>query len=139
MSQVKDYDPRHVTLEATPQDFTGAWVDLGGEIDTRWFNTLTLWFQVDVNDGSGLMFRVLGKNENGVAEYSFPIETTTAAAGAAKTALQDSVYEFEAVDQNILVNIDLKGTIPVCQVQIMATTPGATAAQIDAAYYTLGY
>lgn len=122
------------SVVATPQDFTAAWVDLGGEIDTRDMETVVLWPVLDINDTLNARIRVVAKHTLAHAdEFVLPIKTV----GSSDVSLEDLYYEWEDdTDQNIALSVLLERAVPVVQVQIMAGTVGATAGQIDRCVYT---
>lgn len=124
------------TLEATPQDLTGSWADLGAEIPMAGFSRLGLYLTVDINDSVDVRVRALAKHTSaGAEEYPLPIETVS----ASDVKIEPKYIEFNTdADQLILLEIETNRIIPVCQIQIQAGTVGATAGQIDAAYITKG-
>ncbi len=126
-------------LKSTAQDLTANWADLGSEIDTDGYNWMKLFLQVDKNNSLNIRIRVLEKTtDDGAIEYTQVIETV----GASDTKLEDHYYELNVdgadQDENIAILIELRNTVPVVQVQVMAGTVGATAGQIDGAHYSLG-
>ena len=122
---------------STPQAFTTGWVDLGGELDTRGIGSIALWLNLDVNDGANMRVRALGKHVlDGTDEYNFPIETI----GASVVSAEVRYVEFNVDgDQKIVLSWDLDHIVPAVQFQISAGTVGATDAQVDSAYVTMGY
>lgn len=124
-------------LISSAQDFTAAWVDLGGEIEVNGARWLGLWLDVDINNTNNPQVRVLAKHTaNHASEFSLPILTV----GASDVKVEEHYIEFNVdADQKVLLSFDLDRVIPYIQVQIKAGTVGATAGQIDAALITLGY
>lgn len=130
-------DSAGVSMISAPQDVTTSWVDLGSEIPMHGFNTLKLWLTVDINNALDFRIRVLTKHESGgVEEYNPQIETV----GAADVKIEPHLWEIN-VDADQLPELVYRGDglTPFVQVQISAGTAGATAGQIDAAYYTRGW
>lgn len=125
-------------LISAAQDFIAApnWADLGSEIQTDGYNWLKLWLQVDINNTLNARVRVLEKTAlAGTLEYTQIIETV----GTSDVKTEQQYYEINVdADQNIVILVELRNTCPVVQVQIQAGTVGATAGQIDSAYYSLG-
>lgn len=130
-------DGAGVELIPTPQNFTGSWADLGGEIPTHGYNTITLWLTLDINDTLDARIRLLEKHESsGVEEYPPQIESI----GASDVKIEPHYWEVNVdADQLFTVVRQLDGVVPYTQPQISAGTPGGTPGQITAAYYTRGW
>lgn len=123
-------------ITTDPQSFTSSFVDLGSEISTNGFKTLSIWFRIDINDTLNARFRLLAKTVSaGAVEYTFPIKTVT----SSLITVEEEFFEFNVdADQDIVISADLDFTIPVVQVQISAGTVGAGAGQILSSGFTLG-
>lgn len=121
-------------LSGTPQTLTASWADLGGEIEIYRKKHLGLWLQVDINLSNNLRVMFLAKTESGgTLEYSIPIETIS----ATDVKINAEYKELNTdADQNIVINWDLPGYIPVGQFQVMVGTLGATAAIITSAFWS---
>jgi hypothetical protein len=126
-------------LTSTPQNLTTSWVDLGGEIDvgTKKFNTIHLWVTLDINDSNNIRFKILDKWESaGADEY----ERATISTSANVLYVEPTYYEFNIdEDKKYHFVFGLDNVTPYVQIQVQVGTAGATPAQIDAAYYSLGY
>jgi hypothetical protein len=124
-------------LISSAQDLTAVWADLGSEIQTDKYRWLKIWIQLDINNGANVRIRILEKTAlAGSIEYVQAIETV----GTSDLKIEDLYYEFNVdADQNVVLLVELRNTVPVCQVQVQAGTAGApTAAQIDSALYSSG-
>lgn len=123
-------------LIAAAQTLTGAWVNLGFEIDTRWDDTLGVWIDLDINDTENARIRALAKHESeGADEYVLPIKTVS----TSDVKVEDEYTEWNNdIDQKMLLGVELKKVIPFVQLQVMAGTVGASAGQIVSAYLTFG-
>jgi hypothetical protein len=124
-------------LIAAAQNVTTGWVDLGSEIETFRAQNLGVWLTVDINLATDVRVRALAKHTSaGTEEYLLPIRTVSATA----VNVAGEYIEFSTdADQLMLLSWELDGLIPFVQLQLQAGTAGATAGQIDAAYYTLSY
>jgi len=125
------------TLVSTPQDFTGSWVDLGAEIDTRFAERIGMWITLDINLSNNARIRLLAKHTSGgTEEYVLPIKSVS----ASDVKVEPKYIEWNNdADVLMILSSDLFGLIPYAQLQIQAGTVGGTAAQVDAAYYTLAF
>lgn len=121
-------------LISSAQNFTTSWVDLGDPKDTQELQTFGAWLDLDINDGANMRVRLLAKHpKNTSLEFVLPIKTVS----ASDVKVEDNYIEFnDDSDQQVLVAWTLDKIVPKVQVQIQAGTAGATAAQVDNAYYT---
>lgn len=120
-----------------PQNLTAAWVDLGGEIDTRYSQRIGMWITLDINGSANARIRLLAKHTSGGSEeYVLPIRNVS----ASDVKVEPEYIEWNN-DADVLMVLasDLDGLIPYVQLQVQAGTVGAPAGQIDAAYYTLAF
>lgn len=119
------------------QDFTAAWADLGSgvEIDCRGYNKIRFYLTVDVNDSTGLQFRVMLKETAAATgEYSYKFQS----ASSGVVTQYDAVWNLGDADGYVEISIDdLNGTVAYLQPQIIAAVVGGTAGQIDACKYIL--
>lgn len=105
-------------LIASKQILTDAYADIGAEIDCRYYDTVGVWVNSDVNSSENVSLKALGKHTaSGADEYEIDgvsVKTlwTTGASDSKK------YYEFE-VD-----------AIHYLQLQVIAGTVGATAGTI---------
>lgn len=109
-------------LISSAQSFTGAWANLGGELDTFKKKNFFLWIDYTRGTSTGIKVRILAKDAfSGALEYSFPIKTTAATA----VNLEPNVYTFtDGQDYTQMLEVELNKGIPVLQVQVMATVAG---------------
>jgi hypothetical protein len=126
-----------IPIAGTPQNFTASWVDLGSEISMLGFNTLKLYLTIDANNSDGMRIRALDKHESGgVEEYTPVIETI----GTDEIKVEPGYWELtNNVDQLITLVRRTDCVTPFVQPQMQAGTVGATAGQVDAAYYVRGW
>ncbi len=128
---------------ASAQDFTASFADLGSEINCKGYKYLYYYITLDINSTQNARIKFLAKHTAGGSdEYKIdhnqiecPATTVSAVAGS-----EDSYLEFDN-DQDDLycIKVPILNGLPYIQPQIEAGTVGATAGQIDEAYYTLGY
>jgi len=121
---------------ATAQNVTSNWADLGSEIRTEGYSKLGLYLNVDINDSANIRIRALAKRESaGTDEYCLPIETVS----SSDVKIEDEYMEFNVdADQKVILSVQLDRLIPWVQIQVQAGTVGQTAGQIDSFYYSLG-
>lgn len=126
-----------LALISAAQDLTANWVDLGGEISTENVQHIGIYINLDINNSQDARVRLLAKHTSaGTDEYNLPIRTVS----ASDVKVEDEYIEFNVdADQKMILEFDLDGIVPFCQIQVQAGTVGATAGQIDSAYYVLGY
>jgi len=112
---------------SAPQTLTGSWVDIGDAINTM-SSYITVWIDLSINDSLNVRLRPIAKQESAGDDYVLPIIT-----GASSLASVDHLgYEFaKDEDQKVTFSIELVGSIPVVQLQVMAVTPGATPGVIE--------
>jgi 3D (Asp-Asp-Asp) domain-containing protein len=123
-------------LITAPQNLTDAWVDLGQAIFSGNKEKIGLWINLDINNSTGVQLRAKASDTTAFTDaYVLPIKTVT----ATKISLDEEVYEFTAVDQKILLNIDVDGLVPYVKFQVKATVVGVTAGQIDGAKVSFKY
>lgn len=117
-------------LISAAQNVTTSWADIGPEIDTRGYSTLVAYVTLDINAGSGVKIKALGKTAYaGASEYDIPTKTTTTSG----TGVYPHFYEFSSdIDQLTVLDWDVKG-VPFVQLQVMANVSGTAASpcQID--------
>lgn len=125
------------SLISSAQTLTGSFADLGNEINASGYKYVTLYLTIDINSSNDVRIKVLGKHTvAGSEEFVFDPDLLNAADTTAST----SYIEFDTdADQLATVRIPVDNALPVLQIQASVGTVGATGADIDAAYYTLGY
>jgi hypothetical protein len=125
-------------LTSTAQNFTANWVDLGGEISTRGYNTIHLWLEMEINNSNDMRFQFLDLHTAGDSnEYQRVTISTTA-----NVLLVEPAYYEMNVDGDAKLHFvfGLDSKTDVIQMQIQVGTVGApTAAQMMTAYISLGY
>ncbi len=125
-----------ITTLATVQTLTGAWVNLGGEINLEYVKTLGLWIKLNINDSVNVRVRALAKYEEfGDDPFTMPIK----AVSTIKVVVRPEYIEFgEDSDQCMLLQIDTARIVPLVQIQVMAETVGASAGIITYAKISSG-
>lgn len=128
-------DNEKQALISAAQDLTANWADLGQVIDCKDITNFGLWLNIDINDSTGVVFRVIPmKDSSDTDEYSSVIEDSSS--GTA-TLVAPQLYDLESdADQKIVLQIDVTDIVPYAKVQVKAGTVGATAGQVDEAYVT---
>ena len=93
------------------------------------FRKLGIFATLDINSSNNARIRALGKlDSGGTKEYQLIISTVS----ASNVKIEDAYYEWNAdADMETILVVDTDGVVPFIQLQIMAETVGATAAQID--------
>lgn len=126
-----------VTLISSAQTMTTSWADVGTEISTKGYRYITFWLTVDINNSNDQRIRAIAKHTaSGSEEYSLVIKTVS----ASDVKIEEEYLEFNVdADQLVAVTFELGNTTPYVQLQAQVGTLGATAADLDAVYYTLGY
>lgn len=122
------------SLIAAAQNVTAAWVDLGPEIVVTPYTRILLWINLDINDSTNVRIRALGKlYENATLEYNFPIRTVSSAV----VTVDDEFIEFDVdADQQMILEVETNGLVPILQFQVQAGVAGAAPGQIDNAEIT---
>lgn len=131
-----------VPLIAAAQDFTAGWVALGPEIQVDGFTRITLWLNLDVNDGANMRVRCMGRHTSAGTGYQLPIyNPSVAGAPGSYLILTEGEYCEFNVDADGLYNLtwDVSNTFPFVYFEIQAGTVGATACQVDEANVTYGW
>lgn len=121
-------------LISAPQNFTADWADLGGEIDVGGMKYFSVGLEIDKNDSVDMRFRFLTKTAlSTTLEFVPCLKPITASVNA----IADEYSEFDVdADQNRQLIFNLFGCVQTVQCQIKAGTVGASAGQIDSAFYT---
>ncbi len=124
-------------LVASAQNFTGAWSDLGPEIDCRGFAQIALYVSIDINDTEDARIRALAKHTlDDSDEYCFPIAT----ASSSDIAIEDEYVELtDDADQKLILQWETNNVVPWIQFQIEAGTVGGSAGNVASAYAVKGY
>ena len=122
------------TIITTPQTVTASWVDLGPELDMSAWKRMGFWADVDINDANNVRFRALAKRlNNGALEYTPVIQTNS----STDLGIVGGYYELTSdSDQQIYLELETNGLIPVIQWQVEAGTAGASPAIIKSAFAT---
>lgn len=100
------------------KDLTNAYADFGPEIDMRGFTKLGLFIEADVNSSSNVVVKVVGLKALGGSDFTI--------IGTDEITLWTTT---PAVDTNYYCEFEV-GTIPYVQIQAIAGTVGATAADL---------
>lgn len=142
--QVTESSPAHTwgpigpnALIAAAQNVTGAWADLGDEIEMGGYTRLGLWLTIDINLATDFRVRLLYKHtQAGAEEYNDVIETVSASV----VRVEAAYVEFNVdADGLYFIPFEVDNLVPFVQVQIEAGAAGGTPGQVDAAYYTRSY
>ena len=108
-------------LISTPQTLTGAWADLGNELDVKGARTIGLWIDMAVNDSLSIVARIVIKHTLAGSDYLLPFQSLT------PNPVQGN---------DSLLTWELDSVIPFATIQVMAGTVGSTAAEISSAHVT---
>ncbi len=116
-------------LLTTSLTLSGSWQDVGSIINVGDVFGLGLWVDLTQNDSTGIRFRVQGlPTADAASKYEMPlVENTT-------SGIIVRAQEFEldtSVSQRVIIGVSLIDLINFVQVQVKATTPGATAAVLN--------
>jgi hypothetical protein len=124
----RNYETREV-VKSTAQAFTTSWVDIGGEIEMRGYNTLAVWATLDINNTNNPRIRALAKLDSaGTKEYNIVIKSV----GASDVKIESNYIEWNVdADMETLIQFETDGLIPYIQLQIQCGTVGVAAGQID--------
>jgi hypothetical protein len=124
-------DNERLPLISAPQALTAVWADLGLEINCMDRHELSLWLALDINDSTGVQFRILGRGLDSTTWYSIPIETVA----SAKVTVAEHVEEFATnADQNLIIPVVVDDTVPIIKIQVLATVVGAAPGNIASAF-----
>jgi hypothetical protein len=115
------------------QELTDTWANLGGIVDMRSFNGLSLFFGLDINDSENLQFRAVYKRSlNDQDNYEATIGELT----SGDMVLSPKVYELGVdADGNYSLKITTNNTAPYLQLQVQVLTEGVSAGDILTADY----
>ena len=121
-------------LITAAQDLTAGWVDLGAEQNMASYTRCAVWINLDINDSTNARIRALAKVEgNATREYVLPIRVV----GAGDVKVRAEYIEFDTdADQQMILEVDTGGLIPIVQFQIQTGVAGAAPGQIDNADIT---
>lgn len=120
-------------LFSTAYELTASFADVGGEIDMRGYNQLTLWLTIDIGTSTNPQLRVLFKHTTAGAEEYREIYLGSPSSNLTAVNLND--YEIDSdADQLFKINIPTSGTVAFVQLQAKDAANGD--GQIDAAYVT---
>jgi len=122
-------------LITVAQALTGAWKDLGPEIDTWGKMYFVLYPEVLIGDSLNVRFRFLFKTVSaGPLEYTPMIETIS----STDIKMKPEYFELDTdASQNPPIQYQLFGYVPYVQVQVMAETAGASPGQITSCLYAM--
>lgn len=140
---VNDLAGRRVTvpvpLIAAAQAFTAGWVALGPEIAVDGFTRITLWLELDINDGANMRVRCRGRHTSGGNGYDLPIYNPVVV--TPYNILTEAEYCEFNVDADGRYNLtwDVSNTFPFVYFEIQAGTVGAPACEVDSAHVTYGW
>lgn len=125
------------TLISSAQVLTGAWANLGAEIDTRAIRSIGLWMVLNINDSLDVRVLLAAKHTAGHADaFTIPIRAVTTTA----VTIQPEYTEFASdVDQKMLLASDLDGVVTRVQFKVMAATPGVAPGQFDDVRVTMSF
>lgn len=124
-----------IEVLTTAQNLTDAMANLGAEIDTRGYNYMLIWIDLDINLSNNARIQPLAKRAAAAAlEYGYPIYS----AGTTDVGVENLYFEWTTdEDKQTMLEINLKGMIPYIQLQVMAEVVGGTAGQIESCYVHL--
>lgn len=142
INQPQDHFVDKVPYLSSAKDMTTSFADINGEISTKSYNWLLFFITLSINSSNDFRLKFLGKHTSGGSrEYKIDHNKIECCAISVSSASgeEDSYIEFNN-DQNDLyaIKVPING-IPIIQPQACVVTLGATAAQIDEAFYTLSY
>lgn len=119
-------------LLSDPYELTSSFTDVGGEIDVRGYNYLTLWTTIDIGTSIDPQLRILHKHESGGAEEYREIYLGSPATN--KTTINLNDYEIASdSDQLFKITLSVTGTH---YIQIQAKDDADGDGQIDDLYVT---
>jgi len=126
MALIQSDNSRQIdVLGDTPQALTDTFVDIGTEINTRGYNKMLVWVNIDIGDSTNVQLRALAKTtlDAGVLEWEYPIYTV----GTTDVGVEGSYYEWTTdEDQLTILEVSLKGLIPIIQLQVKAAANQTT-------------
>jgi hypothetical protein len=133
-----DRNEAAISLLGAPLTLTTSFADIGAQINVVGYKYITFYFTIDINNSNDLRLQFLVRHTSAGDEYM--IDHTEVVAPDTSVSAVDSYIELLTdTDQLIAVRVPLHNTIQYIQAHGSVGTLGATAADIDAAYYTLGY
>ena len=145
MIEQANLDSRRVDVQSllsSAQDLTASFADVGDEIPVPFFKSLYYFITVDINDSLDPRFKILAKHTNaGAEEYPLSDGSVIVHTQNSYSAAATNRY-FELTDdenQLFIIEADIGNNVESLQLQASVGTVGATAGQIDAAYYTISY
>ena len=138
-------DSRRVDVQSllsSAQDLTASFADVGDEVPVSFFKSFYYYITIDINDSLDPRFKILAKHTNaGAEEYplsdgSIIVHTQNSYSAAAANRYFELADD---EDQLFIIEADIGNNVESLQLQASVGTVGATAGQIDAAYYTISY
>lgn len=131
------------SLVSVAQNLTSWFVDVGREIQTKWYKYARFWLTLDGNDSRDVQVKLLWKHTSWwTEEYSYDpnkwaIRASTISSDDDYRSLDWTVSA--SLDDLFLIEVELDNAMPYLQLQVKAWTVWATAWQIDALYITKWY
>jgi hypothetical protein len=125
-------DNKAVELLSAALTLTAAWQDIGTLvgpiIHTADYDLAALWVRLDINDSTGVQFRVLASpTKEFTNSYVLPIQDVA----ASLVGVTPEVFELSNdVDQNIILPFSMADIAPYVKFQVQTTVVGASAGQI---------
>ena len=125
------------TMIPSAQVLTGAWANLGPELDTRAIRSIGLWMVLDINDSLDVRVLLAAKHTADHADtFTIPIR----AVSTTVVTIQPEYTEFASdLDQKMLLASDLDGIVARVQFKVMAATPGVGPGQFDDIRVTMSF
>ena len=114
------------SLVAT-QTLTGAFADVGAEIDVQGYKNLYVYLNLDINAATNVQLKALFKHTSAGAGEFTPDHSGFTCPNTTAPATQNYI-EFDAdADQLVVVTIPLENAVPYVQLQMLETDGGTDA------------
>lgn len=127
------------SLISSAQTLTASFADVGAEINAKGYKYVYYYVTVDINNSNDVRLKFLAKHESGGSEEYVMDHALINASDTALSATDDYIEVATDADQLIIVRVPVDNAIPFVQMQASVGTAGATAADLDAVRYSLGY
>lgn len=120
--------PQKVVTIGSNQNFTTGWVNFGNAIDMSNSDSLAIAVKYTANDTTGMFIRAVGKMEDSSTADVFQLPILSSSTST--LAVYSENYTLPDTAQNTILqmNVGASGLVPFVQLQIKATTTGATPA-----------
>ena len=109
----------------TPQALTATWADIGDEINTRGYNKMLLWVDIDIGDSTNARLRALAKSsiDGGTLEWEYPILSVSSTV----SGVEGNYFEWTTdEDQRVILEISLDNLIEIIQLQVQCEADQTT-------------